>query len=86
MSDEAPSLTQMGQFIFMAKTIEGFWLSRWLPAAPADRQAAVIRQVQTRFASGQWTTRVAADLSLDQAIDGILPAYATSSGKVMIRP
>ena len=86
MSDEAPSLTQMGQFIFMAKTIEGFWLSRWLPAAPADRQAAVIRQVQTRFASGQWATRVAADLSLDQAIDGILPAYATSSGKVMIRP
>ena len=86
MSDDAPSLNQMGQFIFMAKTIEGFWLSRWLPAAPADRQAAVVRQVQTRFASGQWATRVAAELSLDQAIDGILPAYATSSGKVMIRP
>lgn len=86
MSDAAPALTQMGQFIFMDKHIEGFWLSRWLPAAPADRQAAVVRQVQTRFASGQWATRVAAELSLDQAIDGILPAYATSSGKVMIRP
>ncbi len=86
MSDDAPALTQMGQFIFMDKHIEGFWLSRWLPSAPPDRRAAVIAQVQTRFATGQWQTRVAAELSLDQAIDGILPAYATSSGKVMIRP
>lgn len=86
MSDDAPSLTQMGQFIFMDKHIEGFWLSRWLPSAPADRVAAVVKQVQTRFATGTWTTRVAAELPLHQALDGILPAYATSTGKVMIRP
>lgn len=86
MSDEAPTLTQMGQFIFMDKHIEGFWLSRWLPAAPPARQAEVVRQVQTRFASGQWSTRVAAELALHQAIEGILPALARGAGKVMIRP
>ncbi len=86
MSDEAPRLTQMGQFIFMDKHIEGFWLSRWLPAAAPDRRAAVVAQVQERFASGRWSTRVAAELSLEAAIDGILPAYARSTGKVMLRP
>lgn len=86
MSDVAPALTQMGQFIFMDKHIEGFWLSRWLPSAPPDRRRAVVEQVQRRFATGQWSTRVAAELPLDQAIDGILPAYALSAGKVMIRP
>lgn len=86
MSDAAPALTQMGQFIFMDKHIEGFWLSRWLPSAPPDRRRAVVEQVQRRFATGQWSTRVAAELPLDRAIDGILPAYALSAGKVMIRP
>lgn len=86
MSDEAPKLTAMGQFIFMDKHIEGFWLSRWLPAAAPDRAASVIGQVQERFISGAWATRVAAELSLDQAIDGIMPAYRSSTGKVMIRP
>lgn len=86
MSTEAPALTQMGQFIFMDKHIEGFWLSRWLPAAPPERQMAVIRQVQTRFATGQWQTRVAATLSLDTAIEGILPAYRSSTGKVFVKP
>jgi len=86
MSDEAPALTQMGQFIFMDKHIEGFWLSRWLPSAPPERRIAVITQVQERFATGKWKTRIAAELSLDQAIDGILPALATGTGKVMIKP
>lgn len=86
MSDDAPALTQMGQFIFMDKHIEGFWLSRWLPSAPPDRRVAVIRQVQERFASGAWSTRVAAEFSLDQAIDAVIPAYLRSAGKVMIRP
>lgn len=86
MSSDAPRLTQMGQFIFMDKAIEGFWLSRWLPAAPPERRAAVIAQVQERFIAGSWQTRVAARLSLDEALDGILPALATSAGKVMICP
>jgi len=86
MSDQAPALTQMGQFIFMDKHIEGFWLSRWLPSAPPERRLAVSKQVQTRFATGQWETRVAATLSLDEAIEGMIPAYLTSSGKVFVAP
>lgn len=86
MSSELPALSQMGQFIFMEKQIEGFWLSRWLPAAPPERQMAVIRQVQERFITGKWSTRVAAELSLAEAAEGIIDAYNTSTGKVMIRP
>jgi hypothetical protein len=37
MGDEAPRLTQMGQFIFMDKRIEGFWLSTWLPRLVARK-------------------------------------------------
>ncbi|MCC5972157.1 MAG: zinc-binding dehydrogenase [Pararhodobacter sp.] len=86
MSDASPSLTQMGQFIFMDKRIEGFWLSRWLPAASPERRAAVVAQVQERFATGQWQTRTAAQLPLEKAIDGILPALKTGEGKVMLHP
>lgn len=86
MSDDAPSLNAMGQFIFMDKHIEGFWLSRWLPSAPPEKAMAVIKLVQERFATGKWSTRVAAEFSLDQAIDGVIPAYLKSAGKVMIRP
>jgi len=86
LSDEAPVMTQMGQFIFMDKKIEGFWLSRWLPAAPPERRAAVIAQVQQRFVDGHWQTRVAARLTLDQALEGVLPALARGEGKVFIAP
>lgn len=86
MSDTPPTLTQMGQFIFMDKRIEGFWLSRWLPAASAERRAAMVAQVQERFASGQWQTRIAARLPLSDAIDGILPALRSGAGKVMLHP
>lgn len=86
LSDDAPTLTQMGQFIFMDKRIEGFWLSRWLPSAAPDRRAVVVAQVQDRFADGRWTTRVASHVTLDQALDGILPALARGEGKVMIAP
>ena len=86
LSDAAPRLDQMGQFIFMDKRIEGFWLSRWLPAAAPERRAAVVAQVQDRFARGAWATRIAARLPLERAIDGILPALAAGTGKVMIAP
>jgi NADPH:quinone reductase-like Zn-dependent oxidoreductase len=86
LSDSAPRLDQMGQFIFMDKRIEGFWLSRWLPAASPERRAAVIAQVQERFVAGLWQTRIAARLPLDRALGGILPALATGAGKVMIAP
>lgn len=86
LGDQPPRLDQMGQFLFMDKRIEGFWLSRWLPAIAPDRRAAVVARVQERFARGLWQTRVAARLPLAEAIDGILPAYKTGTGKVMIAP
>ncbi|MCC6002570.1 MAG: zinc-binding dehydrogenase [Pararhodobacter sp.] len=86
MSDESPRLGQMGQFIFMDKHIEGFWLSRWLPAASPERRSALIADVQARFASGAWATRVASRLSLPEAIDGMLPALEQGTGKVMLVP
>jgi len=86
MGSEAPRLTQMGQFIFMDKRIEGFWLSTWLPRLSQERRAELIGMVQDRFASGAWTTRVAATLPLSEAIAGILPAYRRSAGKVMLVP
>lgn len=86
MSDSPPSLTQMGQFIFMDKRIEGFWLSRWLPAASPERRAAVVAQVQERFATGQWETRISARLPLADAVEGILPALGSGAGKVMLHP
>ena len=86
MSDEAPKLTQMGQFIFMDKRIEGFWLSSWLPRLSRERRAELIAKVQDRFANGKWTTRVAAKLPLSEAIAGIVPAYRRNAGKVMLTP
>ncbi|WP_209425976.1 zinc-binding dehydrogenase [Pararhodobacter sp. SW119] len=86
MGSEAPQLTQMGQFIFMDKRIEGFWLSTWLPAKSAARRAELIARVQNRFASGAWSTRIAATLPLPDAIEGILPAYRKSAGKVLLAP
>jgi len=86
MGAEAPVLGQIGQLIFMDKRIEGFWLSRWLPAVPPERRAELIGTVQDRFASHAWTTRVAATLPLADAIEGILPAWQRSAGKVMLKP
>lgn len=86
MSDQPPVLDQMGQFIFMDKKIEGFWLSRWLPAAAPERRAAAVAEAQARFADARWQTRVAARLGLEAALEGILPALARGAGKVMIAP
>lgn len=86
LSSEAPRLGQIGQLIFMDKHIEGFWLSRWLPGVPPARRAELIALVQDRFASHIWTTRVAATLPLAEAVEGIVPAYQPSAGKVMLKP
>ncbi|MCC5986740.1 MAG: zinc-binding dehydrogenase [Pararhodobacter sp.] len=86
MSDDAPRLSQIGQLIFMDKRIEGFWLSRWLPAAPPERRAALVAEVQERFATGAWETRIGARLKLTEAVEGILPALARGNGKVMLTP
>lgn len=86
MGTEAPKLTQLGQLIFMDKKIEGFWLTRWLPAVAPERRERLIGEVQERFATQAWSTRVAATLPLSEAIAGIVPAYRRSAGKVMLTP
>lgn len=85
-SDPLPQLTEPGQFILMDKRIEGFYLPNWLGTHSTERRAALVVNVQERFASGRWTTRVAATLPLSEAIAGILPAYRRSAGKVMLAP
>jgi NADPH:quinone reductase-like Zn-dependent oxidoreductase len=86
LSAEPPVLTQMGQLIFMGKSIAGFWLSRWLAEAAPAARAAAVDEAQARFADGRWHTRLAATLSLAEAPAGLAAALAAGGGKVMLRP
>jgi hypothetical protein len=45
---------------------------------------AAITDVQTRFADGRWTTDVAAELRLDQVVDGLATAIRKPDGKTII--
>jgi len=81
-----PTLDQMGQFIFMGKRIEGFWLSSWLRETPPDRVAAVVGDVQARFASGAWHTDVSETLPLGKALDMFPAALTARDAKVLIAP
>ncbi|SES92498.1 zinc-binding dehydrogenase [Oceanicella actignis] len=86
LSSEAPRLTQMGQFIFMNKRIEGFWLTRWMQSTPMEQRIKVVQEVQERFATGKWRTDVSARLPLDQVVEGLAEALRRPDGKVMITP
>ncbi len=87
LSSDLPVLAQVGQFIFMDKKIEGFWLSKWLKHAPRDEVAAAGAKVQQRFASGTWKTDVAAIVPMDEAFAKLPKALAGANhGKVFIRP
>lgn len=85
LAESGPRLPHMGQFVFSGKCIEGFWLSRWLHAAPAELRAAAESEVQRRFATGFWRTRLAARVSLSDALRE-LPAALKLAGKVMLVP
>ncbi|MCF6305437.1 MAG: zinc-binding dehydrogenase [Rhodobacteraceae bacterium] len=86
LSTEAPVLTQMGQFTFMGKQIEGFWLTNWMRSTPAKDQMQVIGEVQARFADGRWKTDVSARLKLAEVVDGLADALKLPDGKVIILP
>lgn len=87
LSPQPPVLSQPGQFVFLDKKIEGFWLSKWLKHAPRDEVFAAGAKVQQRFASGAWKTDVAAIMPLAQAIEKLPPALAGANhGKVFIKP
>ncbi|MCC6009341.1 MAG: alcohol dehydrogenase catalytic domain-containing protein [Rhodobacteraceae bacterium] len=86
LDQAAPALDQAGQFIFMGKKIEGFWLSDWLRRAGDEARIRAVTEAQERFASGAWQTRVATTLPLAEALEALAPALAEADGKVMIRP
>jgi NADPH:quinone reductase-like Zn-dependent oxidoreductase len=81
-----PVLDQMGQFIFMGKRIEGFWLSSWLRNTPPETVAKVVADMQGRFASGAWHTDVSEVLPLSEALDRFPQALAAKDAKVQIAP
>jgi NADPH:quinone reductase-like Zn-dependent oxidoreductase len=81
-----PRLDQMGQFIFMGKRIEGFWLSSWMRETPPEKVAAIVGEVQARFASGAWHTDVSEVLPLTEALDRFPKALAAKDAKVLIAP
>lgn len=81
-----PLLKEMGQFVFMQKQIEGFWLTRWfMNTAPAD-QVRVIGEVQERFIAGSWRTEVDETVRLTDAMSDLSGALHMAKGKVMLIP
>lgn len=86
LSATPPTLTQLPQFIFKEKKIEGFWLASWLRSTDPERVAAVVAEVQARFAEGRWRTDITASLPLADAMTDLPAAYAAKDSKVLIRP
>lgn len=79
-------IPEPGELIFLLKRIEGFWLPVWLRNASMFKKMAVIRQVQARFASGEWRTDVSAIVSLAEAAEKLVPALRMPDGKAFLKP
>lgn len=82
----AISARELGQFIFMGKSITGFWLTEWFRNAPPEEQIRVIGEVQQRFVDRRWTTDVAEIIPLANAIEKLPAALAARAGKVLLSP
>ncbi|MEO0422698.1 MAG: zinc-binding dehydrogenase [Pseudomonadota bacterium] len=80
-------LDQLGQLIFMGKSIEGFWLSSWLPALEDNARRQVFGEVVDRFVRGVWHTDVREQIPLREAHARLPKAMEGANvGKVMIVP
>lgn len=77
---------ELGQFVFMAKTISGFWLTEWFRTTPYAEQMRVIAEVQQRFVDRRWTTDVAEVIPISQAVEKLPAALAARNGKVLLTP
>lgn len=86
LATEPPRLTEMGQFIFMGKRIEGFWLSQWMREAGVEDLGRAVTDVQARFATGAWTTDISDTLPLKEALDRFPEALSVKDAKVLIAP
>ena len=85
LSPDNPALAQMGQFIFMDKKIEGFWLTKWMKEVPPEKLMQAGMKVQQMFASGSWQTDVAEKISLKDAHAKLPEALGkVNTGKVML--
>ncbi len=86
LDPKPPHIDEMGQFIFMGKRIEGFWLAEWFQKAAPAEQMQAIGEVQERFVKGQWRTDIAAIVTLRDAMRELAPALSTRDGKVFLKP
>ena len=87
LAKELPTLEQPGQFIFMGKRIEGFWLTQWMREKPVEEQIKASMRVQELFASGKWKTDVAATIPISEAHAEMPKALSgMNTGKVMLVP
>jgi NADPH:quinone reductase-like Zn-dependent oxidoreductase len=86
LESEAPVLKEAGQFIFMGKRIEGYWLMNWFRKASIVEKLRTLRAVQNRFVSGAWNTEVVATVRLADVMRDLPDAVKLGDGKVMIVP
>ncbi|MBO6718684.1 MAG: zinc-binding dehydrogenase [Rhizobiaceae bacterium] len=75
-----------GQFIFMDKKIEGFWLTQWMRKVAPEKRLAAVMEAQQRFADGRWRTDVTAVVPLSEAVERVAGELAKPNGKVFIAP
>ena len=80
-----PIISEMGQFVFSEKVIEGFWLVRWFQKTDLGKQMQVIKAVQERFVNEKWKTEVSKILTLNEVMTG-LPEALKTGAKVMLIP
>ena len=80
-----PIISEMGQFVFSEKVIEGFWLVRWFQKTDLGKQMQVIKAVQERFVNEKWKTEVSKILTLNEVMTGLPDALKTGA-KVMLIP
>ncbi|MEO0914982.1 MAG: zinc-binding dehydrogenase, partial [Pseudomonadota bacterium] len=86
LSTTPPQLGLMGQFIFMEKRIEGFWLTAWFRDTAKEEIARVVGAAQARFAEGRWKTEITETVPLANAMRALPAAYSAKDGKVLIAP
>ena len=85
LDPDTTAIREPGQFIFMNKRIEGFWLTEWMRRSPEKRVKA-IAEAQQRFVDGRWKTDVTAIVPLGDAMERVPAELAKPNGKVFISP
>ena len=85
LDSNPPIISEMGQFVFSEKVIEGFWLVRWFQKTDLGKQMQVIKAVQERFVNEQWQTEVSKILKFNEVMTGLPDALKTGA-KVMLIP